>query len=190
MPNLNEWVLYPQYSFFLWLKGWATTLKWTQALDQLQIRPWARLPQQDKELAGKMRGIRVGEVGWVHMNSFHSWSWATTRVGLKVHTGRNNSLSQNNRKTGTLGKLKTAHLKQSHAGLIKAWRGSWGVMFLLTKQYNQKKKKKLRTWEEKVEQMPSAPLMHESRYLAIETTPETEVHWERALLYLETTLFK
>lgn len=32
--------------------------------------------------------------------------------------------------------------------------------------------------------------MHESRDLINETTPETQVHWQRALLYLETTLFK
>lgn len=56
--------------------------EWTQALAQLQIWPWARLPQQDKELALKRRGIRAGEVGWVHVNSCHSWSWANTRVGL------------------------------------------------------------------------------------------------------------
>lgn len=39
-------------------------------------------------------------------------------------------------------------------------------------------------------EMPCTNTMDESRSLIAETTPETEVHWQRALLYLETTLFK
>lgn len=146
-----------------------------------QIRLSARLPQQYKELAGKGKKIRVQEVGQLHVNSCHSWSWAIRSACYEFVRGRNWSHTQQCKFPLTYRyswkpsyKTKPDELQPGGKSLV--------VIFSLTQATHKKK-------NEKVGQMPT-PLMHAFRLHVPETMPESKVHWWRAFLYLDMMLFK